>query len=491
MKHAHLIVPRTLVAGSASGELLYAPTGLSFWGGVDPRSAEVIDRHHPLSGRHLHGRLLAIPGGRGSCTGSSVLLELILGGCAPAAILLREPDEILALGAIVAEELFGRSLPIACLGERFDELAAYPWARLADGRLELHRDAPPPLEARPAEALATDAGPRLDALGEPAAALAQAYLDMGAQPSFTCAPYLLDDSARAGEQIVWAESNAVLFANSVLGARTNKYADFMDICCALTGRAPLAGCHLDEQRQARVLIEVEDLGSVDDAFYPTLGYLCGLLCDGQIPAIDGLRQRQPDRDALKAFGAALGTSSSVPMFHVIGVTPEAPDLASAFGGRAPRRTLRVGRERLRDAWHELDSADEARIDLVALGNPHFSASEFAQLAALCHGRRRHPEVALVITSSRQVVAQAEAAGHLATLRAFGARLVTDTCWCMLDEPLVPPGARTLMTNSAKYAHYAPGLVGRQVRFAGLAGCVEAAVGGRAPAGLPAWLSEDC
>ncbi|MBF2936870.1 DUF126 domain-containing protein, partial [Pseudomonas aeruginosa] len=146
MKHAHLIVPRTLVAGSASGELLYAPTGLSFWGGVDPRSAEVIDRHHPLSGRHLHGRLLAIPGGRGSCTGSSVLLELILGGRAPAAILLREPDEILALGAIVAEELFGRSLPIACLGERFDELAAYPWARLADGRLELHRDAPPPLE---------------------------------------------------------------------------------------------------------------------------------------------------------------------------------------------------------------------------------------------------------------------------------------------------------------------------------------------------------
>ncbi len=246
------------------------------------------------------------------------------------------------------------------------------------------------------------------ALGEPAAALAQAYLDMGAQPSFTCAPYLLDDSARAGEQIVWAESNAVLFANSVLGARTNKYADFMDICCALTGRAPLAGCHLDEQRQARVLIEVEDLGSVDDAFYPTLGYLCGLLCDGQIPAIDGLRQRQPDRDALKAFGAALGTSSSVPMFHVIGVTPEAPDLASAFGGRAPRRTLRVGRERLRDAWRELDSADETRIDLVALGNPHFSASEFAQLAALCHGRRRHPEVALVITSSRQVVAQAEA-----------------------------------------------------------------------------------
>ncbi|HBO9325826.1 TPA: DUF521 domain-containing protein, partial [Pseudomonas aeruginosa] len=160
-------------------------------------------------------------------------------------------------------------------------------------------------------------------------------------------------------------------------------------------------------------------------------------------------------------------------------------------GRAPRRTLRVGRERLRDAWRELDSAGETRIDLVALGNPHFSASEFAQLAALCHGRRRHPEVALVITSSRQVVAQAEAAGHLATLRAFGARLVTDTCWCMLDEPLVPPGARTLMTNSAKYAHYAPGLVGRQVRFASLAGCVEAAVGGRAPAGLPAWLSEDC
>lgn len=579
MKHAHLIVPRTLVAGSASGELLYAPTGLSFWGGVDPRSAEVIDRHHPLSGRHLHGRLLAIPGGRGSCTGSSVLLELILGGRAPAAILLREPDEILALGAIVAEELFGRSLPIACLGERFDELAAYPWARLADGRLELHRDAPPPLEARPAEALATDAGPRLDAfdqallagehgeaarlamrivlrmaalqgaqrlidiqrahidaciytgpaglrfaetlrdlgarvrvpttlnaisvdqrrwreqgvpaaLGEPAAALARAYLDMGAQPSFTCAPYLLDDSARAGEQIVWAESNAVLFANSVLGARTNKYADFMDICCALTGRAPLAGCHLDEQRQARVLIEVEDLGSVDDAFYPTLGYLCGLLCDGQIPAIDGLRQRQPDHDALKAFGAALGTSSSVPMFHVIGVTPEAPDLASAFGGRAPRRTLRVGRERLRDAWRELDSAGETRIDLVALGNPHFSASEFTQLAALCHGRRRpggsagdHQQ-----PGGRRPGRSGRAPGDAAGVRrAAGHRH-------LLVHARRTAGAAGRAHPDDQLRQVCP-LRPRTGRPPGALRRPRRLRRGRrrraAPAGLPAWLSEDC
>ncbi|MDF5828382.1 aconitase X [Pseudomonas aeruginosa] len=115
------------------------------------------------------------------------------------------------------------------------------------------------------------------------------------------------------------------------------------------------------------------------------------------------------------------------MYHVIGVTPEALTGQRLRRPRTAADPARVGRERLRDAWHELDSADEARIDLVALGNPHFSASGFAQLAALCHGRA-DTEVALVITSSRQVVAQAEAAGHLATLRAFGARLVTDTCW---------------------------------------------------------------
>ena len=103
---------RTLIEGFGEGEMLHANIGLSFWGGVDPASGAVIDGTHPLCGECISGKVLAIPSGRGSCTGSQVMLELILNGIAPAAIILRQPDEILALGVIVAEELFGHSIPM-------------------------------------------------------------------------------------------------------------------------------------------------------------------------------------------------------------------------------------------------------------------------------------------------------------------------------------------------------------------------------------------
>ena len=139
------------------------------------------------------------------------------------------------------------------------------------------------------------------------------------------------------------------------------------------------------------------------------------------------------------------------------------------------------------SWRELNSARDSQVDLVSLGNPHFSLGEFAHLAQLCRGRTRNPAVSLVITCGRAVLEQARDAGHLAPIEAFGAVLVTDTCWCMLGEPVIPPAATTLMTNSGKYAHYAPGLVGRKVHFASLAECVDAACSATASGRLPAWL----
>lgn len=561
---------RALVAGRAQGRLAWAPIGLSFWGGVDPASGRVIDRHHPLHGLQLAGRVLAIPSGRGSCTGSAVLLELLLAGRGPEALLLAEPDEILSLGAIVAEELFGRSLPVVSLGaEAFAALAETDEIRVSDGWIgspDSHLPPAAPDDTAELRLSATDqatldgaqgraaqaamkilvrmahlqgAGELLDisqahidgciytgpaslafaqrlvewggkvrvptslnavsvdqrrwreqgvapALGEPASALAEAYVALGCSPTFTCAPYLLDSAPALGEQVVWAESNAVVFANSVLGARTQKYADFLDICTALTGRAPLAGCHLDSGRRAAKVFRVTVPEGHDDAFYPLLGYWIGLRSPTRIPAVLGLENRQPSRDDLKAFGAAFATTSAAPLFHLVGVTPEAPTLAAVA---APElEIVDIGLADLRHAWAELDSAAAREVQLVALGNPHFSAEECLRLAELCRGRRKHPGVALVITLGRAVRMAAERSGALAELEAFGAQLVGDTCWCMLGEPLVPPGARTLLTNSGKFAHYGPGLTGRELRFAGLAACVEAACTGLAPAGPPAWLS---
>ena len=572
---------RSLVHGRGQGPLLYADLGLSLWGGVDPFSGEVIDRHHPLSGQSLAGRVLAIPSGRGSCTGSSVMLELLLNGPAPAALVLAEPDEILSLGALVAEHVFDVQLPVLCIGHAaFAELERHTGAiaRIDGERLQLFTDAPDDdwratpiahndahsgsivLSERDRAILAGEQGRAaqvamqlvlrmaelqgarelldvtqahidgciytgpaclrfarqlLDwgakvsvpttlnsisvdqrrcralgidpAFGEPASELGDVYMAMGAALSFTCAPYLLDSAPKAGEQIVWAESNAVVYANSVLGARTLKYPDYLDICIALTGRAPRSGSHLDEGRHASLLIEVEAPQQADDSFWPLLGYHVGLLAGSDIPLLCGLERSAADSDALKAFGAAFATTSAAPMFHIAGITPEAPDVASALGGKAPSKHLRVSIADLLGSWWELNSAESTRVELVALGNPHFSAGELAVLAQLCEGRSIHPETALVVTCGRAIHQQAAQAGHVATLERFGVRLVTDTCWCMLGEPVVPPGSRTLMTNSGKYAHYAPGLVGRQVHFGNLAACVEAACTGHNQGQLPAWL----
>jgi predicted aconitase/predicted aconitase with swiveling domain len=571
---------RSLVAGAAQGALLFADVGLSFWGGVDPCTGEVIDRHHPLSGQHLAGRVLAIPSGRGSCTGSSVLMELISNGHAPAALVLAEADEILTLGVLVAQTIFARSLPVLCIGrEAFAALRGQAFARVENTTLSLFDHLPgdawqaldSPLantdgsasirltehdralldgrhgkaaqmamqivlrmaELQGAEHLVDVTQAHIDgciytgpaslrfaeqlvqwgakvrvpttlnsisvdqrrwrelgidpALGEPASALGDAYMAMGAQLSFTCAPYLLDTAPKAGEQIVWAESNAVVYANSVLAARTLKYPDYLDICIALTGRAPLIGCHLDAQRKARLQIELPALGELDDAFYPLLGYHIGALSGSRVPLVLGLEQRKPSLDDLKAFGAAFATTSAAPLFHIAGVTPEAIDPAQVLDADTAIAVEKIRLKDLLSSWRELNSARDNRVDVVSLGNPHFSLSEFAHLARLCRGRQRHPQVVLAITCGRAVLEQAREAGHIAVIEAFGATLVTDTCWCMLGEPVIPLAAETLMTNSGKYAHYAPGLVGRKMHFASLAECVDAACTATASGRLPAWL----
>jgi len=587
---AQAIQGEALTSGSARGPVLFSDTALSFWGGVAPTSGEVIDRHHPLSGQIITGKVLAIPKGRGSCTGSSVLMEVILNGNGPSALVLEQTDEILALGAIVAELVFGRALPVVSVGSAaFARLRDAVWAEvLADGQVRLSdqalpvslppssskswsesaakaqalSSAPPDIQlsAQDQEILAGGQGKarqvamqivlrmarlqgaselidvvqahidgciytgsaslrfaqqlcawgaqvkvpttlnsisvdqrRWRALGidpvfgEPASALGQAYVDMGAQASYTCAPYLLDTAPLAGEHIVWAESNAVVYANSVLGAYTAKYADFLDICIALTGRAPKAGCHLQDKRYATLRIEVPAPAGADDAYYPLLGYHVGLLCGAQIPVLCGLQNTALSSDDLKAFGAAFATSSAAPMFHIVGATPEAPDATTALGGKAPLQSFNVSLQDLQHSWRELSSSAEPAVDLVALGNPHFSATECHALARLLQGRQRHPGTQTVLTLGRAVKEQARANGDIAVLEAFGVNLITDTCWCMLDEPVVPVAARVIMTNSGKYAHYAPGLTGRQVHFGSLAACAQTACTGQAPAALPAWL----
>ena len=317
--------------------------------------------------------------------------------------------------------------------------------------------------------------------GGPAQRLADAYVRMGCRPTFTCSPYLLATAPAAGEAVAWAESNAVIFANSVLAARTAKHPDFLDLCIALTGRAPLTGVYLDANRRARRLIDVELPAGADDAFWPLLGYLAGKAAPDRIPLLRGLAAAGPTHDDLKALCAAFGTSSAAPMLHVEGITPEAGSVAPD-ADRA-----RIGVDDLAAGWRLLNAGPEA-IDLVAIGSPHASIGECRALAAALAGRPTR--VPTIVTAGRQVIAEASTEGTLAALEASGVRVLPDLCWCSISEPVFPREARTLMTNSGKYAHYAPGLSGRAVRFGSLADCANAALGGMAQHLLPAWLARD-
>lgn len=552
-----------IVPGTAAAEVVVCDPGLSFWGGVDPATGRVIDAHHPLRGRSLAGRIVAMPTSRGSCTGSGVLLDLALNGRAPAALVFREGEDVLTLGALIAGRLFDRALPVLRLApDAFASLCAAPRAEIAADRLRAgdldlalapvspealeltaadramlegaegpalrlameaicvmaaqqgaarltditrgHIDGciyASPANLRFAEAM-RDMGARVRVpttmnaisvehalwraqgvppdFGTPAQALADAYVDMGARPSFTCAPYSLEDAPVAGEAVAWAESNAVVYANSVLGARTVKHPDFMDLFIAMTGRAPLSGVYLDANRRATRIIDVEVPAGHDAALWPLLGWLTGEIAPDRIPLLRGLEGLRPTDDDLKALCAAFGTTSAAPMLHIAGHTPEAGQIAPDADH------ARITRADLARAWATFN-AGPAEVQLIALGSPHYSAAECRRLAALLAGRTRAEGVEVVVTCGRDTCAALAADGTLAALERFGVRVHSDLCWCSITEPVFPPAARAVMTDSGKYAHYGPGLSGRTLRFGAPAQCVEAACTGRAP-DAPQWLS---
>ncbi len=306
----------------------------------------------------------------------------------------------------------------------------------------------------------------------------QAYQRMGCTPTWTCAPYQTAMRPRFGQQIAWGESNAIAFANSVIGARTERYPDLMDICAAITGRVPALGLHLDHERRGDLLLSLKEIPLAvqqDDTFCTVLGFLMGKIAQERIPVIEGV-EITPTEDDLKMLGAGGASAGAVALFHIVGVTPEAPSVEAAFGGKEPGERHHLDLAALRAARTELTTGTGDDVDLVVLGSPHFSLAEFERLAPLLEGRRRSDNVEFLVTTSRMMRALAEQAGFLQPLRDFGARITVDTC--ILTTPMLPKTIQTIMTNSAKYAYYSPGLLDARVIFGGLADCVQTAVAGK-------------
>jgi predicted aconitase len=302
-----------------------------------------------------------------------------------------------------------------------------------------------------------------------------AYVEMGCTPTWTCAPYQAGHRPGVGEHVAWGESNAVAFANSVLGARTNRYGDFLDICCALVGRAPDVGLHRDENRYATVVVDVSDLSPVlrsTDALYPVLGSWLGRECGDDVVVIQGLEGCTTE-DRLKALGASAASTGAVGLFHVAGVTPEAPDVSTALGRRSAERLYRVTPAVMRKERDRLSSTGGERVDAVALGSPHFSSDEFGALERRLEGRSA--SVPTFVCTGRSVL-ESLGEDRRERLTRANIRLVADTC--VVVAPILPPDGGVLMTNSGKFAHYTLPNTGYDVVFGSLDDCVESAVNGR-------------
>jgi predicted aconitase len=316
---------------------------------------------------------------------------------------------------------------------------------------------------------------RLDAgTASRARRLMDTYVAMGCRPTWTCAPYQLEERPAFGEHVAWAESNAIVFANSVLGARTNRYGDFIDICAAITGRVPEAGLHVDEHRRGRIVFRLSDdvpARLLHDEVLPTcLGHIVGADSGTRVPVIVGL-PAETGEDRLKALGAAAASSGAVAMFHAVGITPEAPTLEDALGGNDAEREIVVTPDRIRAARDELTTVDGGPIAAVSVGTPHLSIEEVDRLASAV--RRHPPTVPFYANTGRDVAVRSEA---IAALTDAGVTVVTDTCTYI--TPILHDIDGPVMTNSAKWAWYAPANLGFDVVFGSSEECVRSASLGR-------------
>lgn len=289
----------------------------------------------------------------------------------------------------------------------------------------------------------------------------EAFKKMGIMLTATCTPYLVGNLPRFGEHIAWSESSAVSFANSVLGARTNREGGPSALAAALCGATPNYGLHLDENRKPTLLVNVK-AELKDAADFGALGYHVGKIVKNGIPYFEGISHASVDD--LKALGAAMAASGAVALYHLKGVTPE-----SAMVSTDGLEKIEVGEKELSEAYKTLNTGADP--DIIILGCPHASLNEIADLACKVEGKKLKKP--LWICTSRSTKETAGRMGFNKIIEQAGGKVVADTC--AVVSPIERMGFKTTGVNSGKAANYLPGFCRQQVVFKSLDDLLEGRV----------------
>ncbi|MGI6584851.1 MAG: aconitase X [Lutisporaceae bacterium] len=297
------------------------------------------------------------------------------------------------------------------------------------------------------------------------------YEAMGAYGTSSCVPYYYSFLPRFGESIAWAESSAVVFTNSVLGARDNREGGPSAWASAITGVTPRHGFHLDENRKGDVLFKVKvKCESIAD--YGALGNYVGKMIGEKIPVFENLGT--PTMEELVYFGSALASAGGVALFHAIGITPEAPDIKTVFAGKK-YEVIELGKKELEQGYHNLTSGKNRKVNYVAIGCPHCSLNQVKEVAELLKGKKIHKDVLMWVHTNIPIKQMAVQFGYAKMIEDAGAVLTQDLCTILGNPESLD--VTTLATNSPKMAFYAPGSNGFDVWYGKIEKCVEAAITG--------------
>lgn len=297
---------------------------------------------------------------------------------------------------------------------------------------------------------------------------------IGIERCNTCTPYQVGNIPTYGEHLAWMESSAIVYANSVIGARGNVEGAQSTAAAMLTARIPYWGYHIPENRVATHQIDV--VCDVDTMMeWGLMGYYVGEAVQESSPVVHGLKT-QPDLKRAKHFGAAAATSGGVELYHLVGMTPEAPTLEAALGHKAPQETIRFGADEMRTAYERLNCATSVDVDFIMLGCPHASVEQVRIVAKLLEGKRVSENTQLWMFTPKALKAHADRMGYTETIESAGAYLMSDTCPAL--GRVFPEGAKVVATDSCKQAHYLPATLGLETWFGSVEDCVQAAVSGR-------------